>query len=193
MSSSESEGSSAVETWIEWFLIQDNNEFFCEVDRHFIEDSFNLYGLRQLIPQYRRALDILLDRDEDWSMDTELDRDLEQSCLDLYGKIHSRYILTKRGMDAMLRKYRIAEFGVCPLPHCEGQAVLPVGLTDQLHRHEVMVYCPKCNQVFHPYVKQAHWREPYLDGAFFGTTFPHLLLLQYPGHGPSQRNTRNPR
>jgi len=176
-SSDSSDASSAVETWLEWFLIQDNNEFFCEVDRGYIEDTFNLYGLRGIIPQFRRALDILLDRDEDWSMDTELDTDLEQACLDLYGLIHSRYILTKRGMERMLRKYKIAEFGVCPLPDCRGQHVLPVGLSDTLHVHEVMVYCPRCQQVYHPFIKQAHWREINLDGAYFGTTFPHLILL----------------
>ena len=42
--SDSSEDSSGVETWIEWFCEQQGNEFLCEVDRRFIEDSFNLVG-----------------------------------------------------------------------------------------------------------------------------------------------------
>ena len=36
---------------------------FCgnKVDREFIEDSFNLYGLRALVPHYNEALDMILD------------------------------------------------------------------------------------------------------------------------------------
>ena len=32
-----------------------------QVDREFIEDSFNLYGLRALVPHYNEALDMILD------------------------------------------------------------------------------------------------------------------------------------
>ena len=35
--------------------------FFLQVDREFIEDSFNLYGLRALVPHYNEALDMILD------------------------------------------------------------------------------------------------------------------------------------
>ena len=31
------------------------------MDREFIEDSFNLYGLRALVPHYNEALDMILD------------------------------------------------------------------------------------------------------------------------------------
>ena len=34
---------------------------FEQVDREFIEDSFNLYGLRALVPHYNEALDMILD------------------------------------------------------------------------------------------------------------------------------------
>ena len=36
MSSSSSDDSSEVESWVEWFLLQDGNEYFCEIDRSYI-------------------------------------------------------------------------------------------------------------------------------------------------------------
>jgi Casein kinase II regulatory subunit len=35
---------------------------FCEVDRSYVEDGFNLYGLRQHIPNITECLDVILDR-----------------------------------------------------------------------------------------------------------------------------------
>jgi hypothetical protein len=36
MSSSSTDDSSDVESWVEWFLIQEGHEFLCEVDRSYI-------------------------------------------------------------------------------------------------------------------------------------------------------------
>jgi hypothetical protein len=35
--------------------------FRLQVDREFVEDSFNLYGLRALVPHYNEALDMIID------------------------------------------------------------------------------------------------------------------------------------
>ena len=183
MSSSSTDDSSDVESWIEWFLLQEGHEFFCEVDRNYIEDNFNLYGLRTVIPHFRTCLNIILDVADSHTIDHESNYD--QHAMDLYGLIHARYILTKRGMERMLRKYRIGEFGICPCMECAGQPVLPVGLKDQLRYHEVMVYCARCNNIFYPANKQQNYREEHLDGAYFGSTFAHLLLMQYPALRPS--------
>lgn len=37
--------------WIQWFCELEGHEFFAEVDDDFVRDSFNLYGLKQYIPQ----------------------------------------------------------------------------------------------------------------------------------------------
>ena len=36
-------------SWIGWFCSRKGHEFLCEVDREFVEDNFNLYGLRALV------------------------------------------------------------------------------------------------------------------------------------------------
>lgn len=49
------------EKWVQWFCSLAGNEHFCEVAQSYIEDSFNLYGLRALVPNYQDALNIILD------------------------------------------------------------------------------------------------------------------------------------
>ena len=68
--------------------------------------------------------------------------------------------------------------------------MLPVGLSDhvsrkllsfftdnmtplQLRQGPPVGYCPLSGEVY----KMAAWGD-FLDGAYFGTTFPHLLLMQ---------------
>ena len=50
------------ETWIQWFCGLEGHESFCEVDRSYIEDGFNLYGLRHWVPSINDSLDVILDR-----------------------------------------------------------------------------------------------------------------------------------
>lgn len=51
------------QSWITWFCSVKDNHFFCRIDKAYIEDSFNLYGLRQYCnDDFNDALDIILDR-----------------------------------------------------------------------------------------------------------------------------------
>lgn len=88
----------------------------------------------------------------------------------------SRYIVTNRGMHAMYEKYRTAAFGRCPHVFCQGQPVLPVGLSDLPRNYTVNVFCPRCHGLFFP----KSTRQANIDGAYFGTTFPHLYLMTHP-------------
>jgi Casein kinase II regulatory subunit len=77
---------------------------FCEVERSYIEDGFNLYGLRAYVSNFSDCLDLILDRigpDDDSD-----DSHLTQSACTLYGLIHARYIITAHGLDAMYGKVR---------------------------------------------------------------------------------------
>ena len=81
-----------------------------------------------------------------------------------------------------LDKYRKADFGRCPRVYCYGQPLLPVGLSDIPYQKAVKLYCPKCEDIYSPKSN----RHGSIDGAYFGTTFPHLLLMMHPQLIPSK-------
>ena len=76
-----------------------------------------------------------------------------------------------------LDKYKRADFGRCPRVLCQSQPLLPVGLTDVPYENSVKLYCGRCDDIYSP--KSS--RHGSIDGAYFGTSFPHLLFLVYPG------------
>jgi casein kinase II subunit beta len=59
---------------------------------------------------------------------------------------------------------------------CNSQPLLPVGLTDIAYEESVKLYCGRCEDLYSPKSP----RHGCIDGAYFGTTFPHLLFLVYP-------------
>ena len=97
----------------------------------------------------------------------------------VYGLIHARFIVTQRGQQKMAAMFRRATFGTCPSIKCNGCSLLPVGMSDRVGESSVKLYCGSCNEV---YVVPHTVPSRALDGAYFGTTFPHLLLLQSCSH-----------
>eukprot|EP01017_Pseudomicrothorax_dubius_P025157 TRINITY_DN2684_c0_g1_i10.p1 TRINITY_DN2684_c0_g1~~TRINITY_DN2684_c0_g1_i10.p1 ORF type:complete len:134 (+),score=21.69 TRINITY_DN2684_c0_g1_i10:589-990(+) len=62
-------------------------------------------------------------------------------------------------------------FGQCPRVFCQAQNTVPIGLSDDLKVSRVKIFCPKCGDVYVPKKKCAD-----VDGAYFGSAFPHILL-----------------
>jgi casein kinase II subunit beta len=180
--SEDSQAASADDTtWIQWFCGLRGNEFFCEVDEAFIADEFNLAGLSSQVPYYDYALSMMLDADSNQDVLTAEQNEYVESAAELlYGLVHQRFILTSKGLTQMLEKYRSCDFGRCPRVGCNGQPCLPVGTSDLPRVSTVKVFCPKCEDIYYP----RSYYQGNLDGAFFGTTFPHLLLLTYPSYRP---------
>ena len=110
-------------------------------------------------------------------MFTEEQNELVESAAEmLYGLIHVRYILTSKGMAAMvwfcdsyfflkyslirndmfnlqplqLDKFKNYDFGRCPRVYCCGQPCLPVGQSDIPRSSTVKIYCPKCEDIYYP-------------------------------------------
>ncbi|XP_061358948.1 casein kinase II subunit beta-1-like isoform X1 [Gastrolobium bilobum] len=164
-------------SWISWFCNLRGNEFFCEVDDDYVQDDFNLSGLSSQVPYYDYALDLILDVESSHGdMLAEEQNELIESAAEmLYGLIHARYILTSKGMTAMLDKYRNDHFGRCPRVYCSGQPCLPIGQSDIPSSSTVKIYCPRCEDIYYPRSKY----QGNIDGAYFGNTFPHLFLMTY--------------
>ncbi|XWS49642.1 hypothetical protein CRYUN_Cryun12cG0020800 [Craigia yunnanensis] len=175
-------------SWISWFCNLRGNEFFCEVDDDYIQDDFNLCGLSSQVPYYDYALDLILDVESSHGdMFTEEQNELVESAAEmLYGLIHARYILTSKGMAAMLDKYKNYDFGRCPRVYCCGQPCLPVGQSDIPRSSTIKIYCPRCEDIYYPRSKY----QGNIDGAYFGTTFPNLFLMTY-GHLKPQKASQS--
>lgn len=100
--------------------------------------------------------------------------ELNQEASDLYGMIHARFINSSTGMAKIYQKFLSNLYGTCPRALCDRQKVLPVGLSDNMKVSRLKVYCPRCEEVYVP-----KFRSVTIDGAFFGTSFPHHFLKHY--------------
>ena len=178
-----------VDSWVSWYCGLKGNEFFCEVEDAFIQDSFNLAGLSSQVPFYELALDVIQDLESPGEDELRLDqKDMVENAAEmLYGLIHARFILTSRGMHCMREKFLNVDFGRCHRVFCEGQPVLPVGQSDVLRHTTVNVFCPKCKEIYFP--KSS--RHGNIDGAYFGTSFPHLFLMAFPQFCIDSASNRN--
>jgi len=121
---------------------------------------------------------------DDEDLEDEKFLEIYQEATDLYGLIHARFILSPKGLAIMREKFLLGKFGVCPRVLCERQAVLPIGMSEELRTSRVKVYCPRCEDVYIPKKKCTD-----VDGAYFGCSFPHILLQTYPDLYPNPPNT----
>ncbi|KAK4050096.1 casein kinase 2 regulatory subunit [Microbotryomycetes sp. JL201] len=179
---SNTSSASYANSWISWFLASKGNEYFCEVDEEYIVDRFNLTGLNTEVQGYSAALELITDTAADEDLNEEQRDQLETSARHLYGLIHARFIITSRGLSKMIEKYKKGDFGRCPRVLCYGQALLPLGLSDIPHHKAVKLYCPRCEDLYSP----KSTRHGMIDGAYFGSTFAHMLFMVYPGLIPSK-------
>ena len=179
-SGSSDAGSDSQISWIDWFHSQRGHEYFCQIDQDFILDRFNLAGLNIQTQNFQLSLQVITDsleheiEDRPWEV-------VDKHARHLYGLVHARWITTGTGLAQMVDKYRHKDFGKCPRVLCEDHPCLPVGLSDLPGVASVKLYCPNCEDIYNPIKKYNS-----LDGCYFTTTLPHLLLLMYPSLVPER-------
>ena len=83
----------------------------------------------------------------------------------------------------MKSKYSNNEFGCCTRYFCERAAMLPVGLNDEPRACSVRLYCPRCCDIYVPHLSNSS-KYISIDGAYFGTNFPHMFFMVYPSCRP---------
>lgn len=173
--------------WIDWFLGCKGNEFFCDIDPDFITDRFNLTGLNAEVDRIQQAIDVITDNfDMSPDMSDEERMHIERAAYHLYGLVHARYILTSRGLHKMQEKYKNCDFGRCPRVYCHSNPLLPIGLDDLPRHSTVKLYCARCEDIYNP--KSA--RHQYIDGAYFGTSFPGMFFQVHPHLIPKRTTAR---
>jgi casein kinase II subunit beta len=93
--------------------------------------------------------------------------ELNQEASELYGLIHARYVYTLKGLAKVFQKYLGAGYGYCPRTLCDKQKMLPMGISDIPRTARFKVFCPRCEEVYIPKIRNTR-----VDGACFGTSFP---------------------
>jgi casein kinase II subunit beta len=141
-----------------------NHNWLCFVDRAFFEDSFNTYGIESLFRDYSLAMQVI--RGD--PIDPLPQEEMERIAQPVYALLHARFIFTPAGLKAMRRKFESGVFGVCPRFRCDGQHLLPVGLSCDIGAGPAKVFCPRCRDLYES--------EADVDGAAFGPSFPHFFM-----------------
>ncbi|ODQ65077.1 casein kinase II beta [Nadsonia fulvescens var. elongata DSM 6958] len=163
------------EYWVDWFLGAKGNEYFCDVEQDFILDRFNLTGLQSEVEHFQLALDLITDELDLEEFSEDHRYVLDESARKLYGLIHARFILSPRGLQKMLEKYKNSDFGRCPRLHCNLHPLLPIGIYEKQGQGTVKLYCSKCEELYNP----KSIRHSNIDGAYFGANFPAMLMQTF--------------
>lgn len=155
--------------WIDRLLTKSGFDYLCRVDEDYMRDKFNLTGLERELPNFKQVYESLFQVEVPST-------DIYEAAVHLYGLIHSRFIMTTLGLAKMQEKHVSGHYGTCPRLLCKGRRLLPVGISDKFGTSGVKLYCSSCEDIYNP--KSS--RHCCLDGAYFGTSFPHMFLLTYP-------------
>jgi len=164
--------------WIQWFCSLEGHDFLVEIEEEYIKNCFGFYGLKKRFKsdRYATSIRMILSNYSPTEEDLQNEDFLEfnQEASDLYGLIHARFIITQRGLSKLYNKFLNGTYGYCPRALWDRQKVLPIGLSDELRTSRVKVFCPKCEEVYIPKFKSIN-----VDGAYFGTSVPHIFLKSF--------------
>ena len=166
-------------SWISWFLQTPKGKYFIKIDSNYISDLFNLYGLRNKFAShhYKTVIDYIKGNYIQKSQRPDSYPDeIDELGIKLYGLIHSRFLMTNRGVQLIHEKYHQKIYERCPNINCKDFHCLPYGISEDLFEGSVYMFCPNCNDIYLP--ENPICRD--LDGAFFGSAYIVAFLHNYP-------------
>ena len=168
--------------WVQKFLKSPINEYLLELPKEYLSEPLIYAWLTEEtnLRQPKEAYKLLMSEKR-----IEVDKIHENTAQLCYYLAHSKFIMTSQGMDAMFERYEAIQFGTCPRFHFNQQTLLPVGLHDEHSKSTVKCFCPKCRDLYHPSVPLFAM----LDGAAFGSTFPHVFLQTFLSICPKKPST----
>lgn len=173
----------AKKSWVDWFVASPRGKFLIKIDPEYLAATFNFYGLRQKVPNFKYALDLIrgpfLSQDQ---RPAAWPADIDDYGMCLYGLLHARYLLTEAAHEKMYEKYKNKEFPKCPRVFCDGICCLPYGESDDIGQSSMKIFCPNCNDVYT--VNDLGISE--VDGSFFGPSWVHLFIKKYPEIIPAE-------
>ena len=178
-------------TWVDWYTSEGAGKFFVKINASYLSDPFNLYGLRQQVDDFRYALEMIRGKYRPpGHQPKEWPANLQHNAQKLYGLLHARFLQTVEALEMMKEKYTQNQdvMEICPKVGCRS-CMLPIGISDELKKHSLMMYCPRCNDVYKPTHKECE----IIDGAYFGQSWIHFYLCQFPNTNVIPPQTPIPR
>ncbi|EAX91374.1 Casein kinase II regulatory subunit family protein [Trichomonas vaginalis G3] len=165
-------------SWITWFLTKHPiGKYFIRVEMEYIKDQFNLFGFPKKVPNYKKVLEYIKGDyiPPENRIRYDLDENIDDLGIRLYGLIHSRFIMEKAGLEKLKKKYENNDYDRCPNVNCNRQC-LPIGLSESLGEGCLYMYCPFCGDVYHAENQICSQ----IDGSAFGSSYIMKFLKQYP-------------
>ena len=161
--------------WITQFCNLPENNWLVPIDKEWIGDWFYQYGIESQFDEFQLCIELITDShlDPKWRILTDDKvKDLHIQATMIYGLMHARWITQPKGLMMMKKKYEAGVFGKCPRYLCKGTNLLPVGINFSLRKHRAKLFCPQCNDIYTS-------TNMVIDGAYFGSAFPHIFLSEY--------------
>lgn len=162
------------EKWVDWFFKLSIGKYFVRIDNDYLNDSFNIYGMREKIE--RNGFDfktiLKLVRGE---YTHGIPHELNECAIQLYGLIHARYLMTKNGTELLLKNYLSGVYGKCPNFNCQFKC-LPYGIDSDPGNSCLLMYCPKCHDVYY----SNHVDCMHIDGSAFYSSYLVPFEHEYP-------------
>jgi casein kinase II subunit beta len=152
--------------WVDRFLSFHSPQYLVPVPDAFLADFLNRPAPPD-VAHFAAAKSLIL------SASPPNDDPAQPDAEALYGLAHLEFLQTDVGRERLRAKIAAGIFPNCPRLFCAHTGCLPCGVSAELHDNPVMMFCPRCREIYK--VGKAD-----ICGAFFGTDYIDAMVKRYP-------------